>query len=397
MRVTFVTQSSWPSVGGMETSLGYLTRQLGSHHEVRVIARRIDNGSHSLLLNTIRKPPGFEPFPDGPVLVEQLRFPAARRAMAAPLVTQVIPIVGRWAHVRGRGPLGDYFARVMSPVIADLCRDSDIVHVWGPDLLSLAAVRAAQRNRQPAVITPFAFAGAWGTDVASAEACRSATALIAQSETDGEVYRELGVAPERIVPCGACSPAMRPGGGAALRDRYGIFGRLVLFLAVRSPRKGGDVLLDAAPLVTAEHPDTTFAFVGPGEPIPELPGVRILDVDAVDQEGASAWLDACDLMCLPSFSEILPISILEAWTLAKPVVTSDIPVLAELVNGRGGGLAVPRDAHAVARAICELLADPERARRLGRAGRAAWESRFSIEQVTACHERLYESLARSRR
>jgi glycosyltransferase involved in cell wall biosynthesis len=170
---------------------------------------------------------------------------------------------------------------------------------------------------------------------------------------------------------------------------------LVLYLGVRRPYKGFELLVEAARRVAAEAPQTTFAFVGPGPRLAATnTSARILDIGPVDDLGRAAWLDAADLLCLPSEGEIFPVSILEAWSLRKPVLTSDIPSLRELVGKAKGGLTVPRNSYAIAQAILDLLANPSRLAAMGESGHMFWAGRHTVRAVADWHERLYVSLAK---
>jgi glycosyltransferase involved in cell wall biosynthesis len=68
---------------------------------------------------------------------------------------------------------------------------------------------------------------------------------------------------------------------------------------------------------------------------------------------------------LPSAYESFGLVIAEAWSAGTPVVTSDVPVLAERVAESGGGVTAAREPAALASALAGLLAD-----RPGRAGSA---------------------------
>jgi glycosyltransferase involved in cell wall biosynthesis len=283
----------------------------------------------------------------------------------------------------------------VGPVLEPSLRGADVVHVWGGDLLAAAAIHAARATRVPVAITPFAHRDQWGDDLASAILYRSASRVIGLLEADTNLYRELGVAPERLAISGICSRGLQSGGGPAIRARYDINGPLVLYLGVRRPYKGFDLLLQAAHHLPAARPggEITIAFVGPGPKL-SLTGAacRILDIGAVSEEERAAWMEAADLLCLPSEGEIFPGSILEAWSLAKPVLTSDIPPLQELIDRSGGGITVVRQPEALAQAITYMLSEPRRLRAMGEAGRAFWAASHTVPAVAAWHERLYASL-----
>jgi glycosyltransferase involved in cell wall biosynthesis len=112
----------------------------------------------------------------------------------------------------------------------------------------------------------------------------------------------------------------------------------------------------------------------------------------VDERERAGWLEAADLFCLPSEGEIFPVSILEAWSVRTPVLTSDLPTLDELLGQARGGVTAPRHPRALADAILALLADPERLRAMGESGYTFWASRHTVERVAAAHEAVYASL-----
>jgi phosphatidyl-myo-inositol dimannoside synthase len=376
----------------MEAFLRDLTVALGGAHDVKILARRITPNAPSRIPDGLVAVPAFDAFRADGVLVEALSFPPARRALLSPLVFQGLPVTGRFAWGRARVPAAAYYSRIVAPVLAHACRDADVIHMWGADMLATAAVRAGHGNGQPVVITPFIHPEQWGHDPASRASFRAADAVVALHDTDAATCRRVGVPATKIHVCGVCTPGITSGGGLALRQRLGIEGPLVLFLGVRRPYKGWHLLLEAAPLVRQTYPQATFAFVGPGPrlPAPSLP--HVIDAGAVTDAERAAWLDAATIVCLPSSFEILPVTILEAWSLGKPVVTSDIPTLEDLVGTSGGGVTTARRAVDLAGTIMRLLESPELAFRLGAAGRSAWEDRFRPGHVAALHETLYSRL-----
>ncbi|HKU59002.1 MAG TPA: glycosyltransferase [Gaiellaceae bacterium] len=105
-----------------------------------------------------------------------------------------------------------------------------------------------------------------------------------------------------------------------------------------------------------------------------------------------AVLAALDIVVLPSWIEGLPLVLLEAMAQAKPVVATDVGGTAELVAHNETGLLVaPRDPAALAAAIDELLADPDRARAMGEAGRRRVREQFSAEAAGRRVLQLYAS------
>jgi glycosyltransferase involved in cell wall biosynthesis len=109
--------------------------------------------------------------------------------------------------------------------------------------------------------------------------------------------------------------------------------------------------------------------------------------DAVDV------MHAADVVCLTSAVEALPMSVLEAMSVARPVVATsvgDMPALVE--NGRSGFLVAPDRPSELAAALTCLARDRARAAALGRAGRALQQRSFSLEAMTSGYAELLVDL-----
>jgi len=107
----------------------------------------------------------------------------------------------------------------------------------------------------------------------------------------------------------------------------------------------------------------------------------------------SDLLGATDIFVLPTLSEALGISILEAMAAGCAVVVSDVPAVVEILKNGENGLLVPiRDSATLAEGIGRLIKDPDLRRRLGREGRKTVEARFSLEKCIKETTDLYEDL-----
>lgn len=104
-------------------------------------------------------------------------------------------------------------------------------------------------------------------------------------------------------------------------------------------------------------------------------------------------LAASHVVCLPSYGEGLPKTLLEAAAAGRPIVTTDVPGCREVVRQNDNGLLVPaRDASALAAALGTLLADGAMRARMGARGRQRAVAEFSSAQVAEQTLALYESL-----
>ena len=103
---------------------------------------------------------------------------------------------------------------------------------------------------------------------------------------------------------------------------------------------------------------------------------------------------ALDIFVLPSHSEGLPMALLEAMALSRPVVASDVGGIPEVIqHGINGLLVPPGDEDALARACLELIRNREYAARLGARARQTVEQSFSHECSGAALLNVYRSLA----
>jgi glycosyltransferase involved in cell wall biosynthesis len=102
-------------------------------------------------------------------------------------------------------------------------------------------------------------------------------------------------------------------------------------------------------------------------------------------------LAAGDALCLLSEAEALPISILEAMALGRPVVTTDVGGTSEAVAHAETGLVV--DAAGAAGALARLAAQPDWAHELGERGRARQREQFSGEAMVEGYERALGEVA----
>lgn len=177
----------------------------------------------------------------------------------------------------------------------------------------------------------------------------------------------------------------------------GCIARLVWF-------KGLDTLIEAARTVSERFPHARIVIVGDG-PLG----------DALRHQAASLGLSdyilflgertdipnlfaAFDLFVLPSVSEGMPITILEAMAARCAVVATAVGGVAEVVSDNDTGILTPaRDSRRLAEAIISLLDDPGRRVRMAAAGRARFEHEFHAQAMIDATDTLYRTLVASQR
>ncbi|MBI3075459.1 MAG: glycosyltransferase family 4 protein [Deltaproteobacteria bacterium] len=235
---------------------------------------------------------------------------------------------------------------------------------------------------------------------------------IAVSEGVRRALLRKGVLPSRVrvIPNSvdlAAVDAVRPEQVAAARAAHapdspavpvlGIVGR---FEATdREHNKGYDVLLAALGRVRQPF---RLLVLGPYKPEALARLGEMADASEVSRERISfcgfqeeilPFYRLMDIFVLPSTSEALSRSTLEAMASGCACLGSRIEGLRELITEGEDGLLFPaRDARSLAACLDQLLADEALRRRLGQAARRTVETRFRLEQSVAAYETTYREL-----
>jgi glycosyltransferase involved in cell wall biosynthesis len=196
-----------------------------------------------------------------------------------------------------------------------------------------------------------------------------------------------------------------PGRRERVRDELGVRPHEQLVVAIGSlyPVKGHVVLLRALASLDSAATTWRLAIAGRGS---EEEALRTFAseqgvADRVHLLGyrsdVSDILAAADIYAMPSLSEGLPLSLLEAMFAGKAIAASDVGGIPEAItSGREGVLVPSGDAAALALALRTLLESPAQRARLGATARVRATTAFDLERMTDAYERLYRK-AQSRR
>lgn len=206
----------------------------------------------------------------------------------------------------------------------------------------------------------------------------------------------LGVAPKARITVINNYVSLPTGVSQTKRER----GFNVLFLGVLGPRKGIYDLLDCWPEIVLAVPGARLLIGGNGEIETVRERVKALgivgSVDLLGWVGGNQKLELLrntDAFVLPSYNEGLPMSVLEAMSWGKPVVTTRVGGIPELVtHGRDGLLIDAGDKSALAEALIHLGLDPEYRSEIGTAGRQRIEDSFSDVSVLPRLESVYRQV-----
>ncbi len=203
--------------------------------------------------------------------------------------------------------------------------------------------------------------------------------------------------------------------GSNFRQQFGIpaAAPLIGFIGRLAWEKGPDKFVQMAARIHNHLPRAHFAMVGEGPLEDEISELitRMKAGHFVHMAGLQTkpWeiYPEFDLFAQTSRSEAMPLALLEAMACGLPVIAMSVGGVAELVEAGTTGILVspgdwpgvgspyPGDWEGVAAAMLELLAQPEKLKRMGEAGRKRVEEKFDLRHSTRRTAELFQRLVRS--
>jgi len=184
--------------------------------------------------------------------------------------------------------------------------------------------------------------------------------------------------------------------------------KVVMMVSRLNPQKGVEHLLESAPAILARVPDAWFVIVGDvvmeskerEEAYARLLASRASELGVAERviftglrRDIPSLLAASDMSVLPSLSEGLPNSVIEAMAIGLPVVATEVGGIPELIRqGRSGLLVPPGDTAALAESVIAVLNNPFLSKRLGEAARLHIQTGFSFEKMFQETVALYRTV-----
>jgi glycosyltransferase involved in cell wall biosynthesis len=184
-----------------------------------------------------------------------------------------------------------------------------------------------------------------------------------------------------------------------LLPQYKVVGMMARFF----PLKNHPAFFHMAEIVSRVLPSVRFALLGDGPLLYEMEDLcarQELSLKTTffgEQHDVGAYLSIFDVAVLTSDAEGCSNSLLEAMSLGKPVVATDVGGNREIISSGLNGLLVPSgDIQAMAERVIQLLQDPDKACAMGEKARESVISKFSVEKMVYEYESLYESSLRQK-
>jgi len=166
-----------------------------------------------------------------------------------------------------------------------------------------------------------------------------------------------------------------------------------------SPEKGLDFLLEAASKIYSKYTEAKLVIIGDG-PCRNMLEQQTIDLGISEKviftgfrDDVPELLSAMDIFVSSSLFEAFPMVILEAMSMSKPVVATNVGGIPEMIiPGVTGFIVPPGDSEALYTAIIQLLDDPDRRITFGQNGRQRIEEFFTTQVIVNKLVELYDEL-----
>ena len=223
----------------------------------------------------------------------------------------------------------------------------------------------------------------------------------------------LGADPKKIrhVIYGVDANRFRPSlqKGRSLKQRLKLSAKKVTIVGVGRlvEKKGFHILLSALALLKPQHNQIQVLIVGDGDAREELEKqTRSLKLEGVvtfvgqqPYDTLDEWYNAADIFVLPSIRDRVgnlddqSVSLVEAMSCAKAVISSDLPGYRLVVENGAQGLLTPAGSvRALAEALKTLVTKPALRQKMGRAARTRVEKEFTWHSIARTYHRLFNTI-----
>ncbi|ELY93030.1 Glycosyltransferase [Natrialba chahannaoensis JCM 10990] len=368
LRILRVTGSIYPEVvGGVGLHVHHMSRvQTEMGHDVTVLTS--DNGNRSLPRKETR---------DGYRLLRH-------REIARPLDNTIIPGVISTLH----NDLDEY----------------DVLHIHSHlYFCSNVAALFSRLSSMPTVVTNHGLvsqtAPTWMQKVFNPTLGKftfeAGDRILCYTNTDKQRLQDRGIDTDiSVIPNGIDCSQFKPNGIEPQQQ--------LLFVGRLKEGKGPHYLLDAFADLVLEHPELSLKLVGDGPLRDELEqqtvslGIaeQVEFLGEVPNDELPKLYNESLAFILPSLSEGLPRTVLEAMVCETPVITTSLPQLKPIVNGAGVTVD-PENAAKLAEAMLKLIEDPPLREKMGVEGRRkvtenySWQS--TVEETIGVYDQILEN------
>ncbi|MBU1726466.1 MAG: glycosyltransferase family 4 protein [Candidatus Omnitrophica bacterium] len=393
MKITYGITVYWPSINGASIFAHEWANGIAKMHDVSVVTQSKEN-DHDWLFTPTLDSKGPVEYMDGNVRVSLIAPNRFEKKL-------LWPVANFHNFIK---PLSSLALRsIFRKKIHTQMLGSDIAHNYFLDMdyFNSLIFEYAHSANIPYVVTPFIHA----LDKREVynnfriELMKKADAVIALTCAEKKWLSERGIKENRIHVVSGGVRLSSEYNATAFRVKYGIKGKMVLFMATKRKYKGYSYILEAMNEVWKDEPETYFVFIGQNTKesldvfghYRDRRVIEIVPLEPYSKEKASAFA-ACDIFCMPSTMESFGLVFAEAWIMSKPVIGGNCIATKELINEGVDGFTVDQDKKVIANKLLILLKDDILRKQMGEAGKKKALENFnwnkSVEQLNLVYSAL---------
>jgi glycosyltransferase involved in cell wall biosynthesis len=378
MKILQIVPYFLPYVGGQENYVYNLSKHLVEKgHEVHVVTSNYPKTSKEEVI-------------DG---ITVTRYPCLARLLRNPITPSFFTLV-------------------------DLAKEYDIIHTHNEhSTAAMAAAYLKKRTGKPLVLTchgQLRFGNAFLDSIENVysrtigkKILEKTDAIITLSGSDKQYITSLGIRQDKIAEIpNAIDTHQRAmleknSDPEGFRKKYALEGkRIVLYVGQVIQRKGLEYLINAMPQVIKDNgEDIHFVYVGEGDYLQTAKKmIEKLDMKkhatftgSLNQQDVASAYKAAELYILPSLSEGLPTTILEAMYYGVPVIATDIPGVRD--HFEGAAVLIPlKSTSRIADALSKTISDKDLIDNLVARGKTLVLSKYTWPEVTNQYECVSKTL-----
>jgi len=141
-------------------------------------------------------------------------------------------------------------------------------------------------------------------------------------------------------------------------------------------------------------PDTHFVIAGGGDLLDQVKAKAPTNVSVIGWAKAEDLFGASDIILSTSENEGMPVALIEAQLAGKPVVSTDVGSVSEVLLNHETGIVTNKNAGSIALALESLLLDKQKRTEMGTLATARAQALFSVDRMSNAHVDLYKSIVK---
>jgi len=230
--------------------------------------------------------------------------------------------------------------------------------------------------------------------------------FIAFTECQAELYRKVGVKNIRVIPHCIDPRVFQVEKDNRIAIKYGLDENNILCISTMEPRKGQDLIIESMPKILKEFPNTKLLLSGRTyeqchrEYLKKLELLvsklnlndRVVFLGDIPKEDLIQLYLLSSIFVLPTESEMFGLVFLEAMAAGLPVITTNKPYTAEILDNGKAGMLVEREQTEIGNAILQLLGDKELRKKMGADGQKTVEQKYCLDNIVQQYWEFFKSL-----